>query len=233
MAREADLVLVAPATANILAKLAHGAADDLLSTSLIATRAPVLMAPAMNTAMWEHAAVQANVATLRERGVHFVGPESGELADGEHGMGRMAMLELIVSACAEVVGEAGVGGAGSASGASGAGGASGGPLSGRSIVVTAGGTEESIDPVRVITNRSSGKMGFAIAEEARALGADVTLVTARTSVAAPAGIRRVEAITVDAMRDAVLAAMKSADALVMAAAVSDYTPATPSKTKLA
>src|SRR5262249_42652260 len=108
-----------------------------------------------------------------------------------------------------------------------------GPLSGRSIVVTAGGTEESIDPVRVITNRSSGKMGFAIAEEARALGADVTLVTARTSAAAPAGIRRVEAITVDAMRDGVLAAMNNADALVMAAAVSDYTPATPSKTKLA
>lgn len=221
MAREADLVLVAPATANLLAKLAHGIADDLLSTSLLATRAPILIAPAMNTAMWEHPAVQENVATLKRRGVRFVGPEAGELADGEHGMGRMAMLELIVGACAEA--RAGVvAGAGAATL----------PLRGRSIVVTAGGTEEPIDPVRVIANRSSGKMGFAIAEEARALGARVTLVTARTTAAAPAGIATVEGMTVGAMRDAVLAAMADADALVMAAAVSDFAPAAAAKTKL-
>jgi phosphopantothenoylcysteine decarboxylase/phosphopantothenate--cysteine ligase len=225
MAREADLVLVAPATANILAKLAHGAADDLLSTALLATRAPVLMAPAMNTAMWEHAAVQANVATLLRRGVRFVGPESGELADGEQGMGRMAMIELIVSACVETLKGGGKPGRGKARD-------SAQPLRGRSIVVTAGGTEEAIDPVRVITNRSSGKMGFALAEEARALGADVTLVTGRTSGPAPGGLKHVEALTVNAMKDAVLAAMKGADALVMAAAVSDFAPSAPAAGKL-
>ena len=223
MAREADLVLVAPATANLLAKLAHGLADDLLSTALIATRAPILIAPAMNTAMWEHPAVQANVALLKGRGVRFVGPEAGELADGESGMGRMAMLELIVSACVSVRGGKARAGAITGNAA---------PLHGRSIVVTAGGTEEAIDPVRVITNRSSGKMGFAIAEEARALGARVTLVTARTTVPAPAGIKTVEGMTVGAMRDAVLAAMADADALIMAAAVSDFAPAKAAKSKL-
>jgi phosphopantothenoylcysteine decarboxylase/phosphopantothenate--cysteine ligase len=224
MAREADLVLVAPATANILAKLAHGIADDLLSTALIATRAPVLIAPAMNTAMWEHPAVQSNVAAIRSRGVRFVGPEAGELADGEHGLGRMAMLELIVHACLESIGATGTMGANGPSGAS---------LKGMSVVVTAGGTEEPIDPVRVITNRSSGRMGFAIAEEARAMGATVTLVTARTSAEPPAGIARVSAMTAGEMREAVLHAMKSADALVMAAAISDFTPTAPAKTKLA
>ena len=221
MAREADLLLVAPATANLLAKLAHGIADDLLTTALLATRAPLLIAPAMNTAMWEHPAVQENVATLRARGVRFIGPESGELADGEHGMGRMAMLDLIVSACAEARG-----GASSPAGAA-------APLRGRSIVVTAGGTEEAIDPVRVIGNRSSGKMGFAIAEEARAMGARVTLVKARTTAPAPDGIATIEGMTGGAMRDAVMAAMVDADALVMAAAVSDFAPAAVAKTKLA
>lgn len=243
MAREADLVLVAPATANLIAKLANGLADDLLSTTLVATRAPVLLAPAMNTAMWEHPAVQANVATLLSRGVRFVGPETGELADGEHGLGRMAMLELIVGACFEAVAEKGTVLRSLSPPASPAAEAPSGlspsppspakqVLRGRSIVVTAGGTEEHIDPIRVITNRSSGKMGFAVAEEARALGADVVLITAHTTAVAPAGIERVEAMTVDAMREAVLAAMKNADALVMAAAVSDFTPAAPSKTKL-
>jgi len=229
MAREADLVLVAPATANLLAKLAHGLADDLLSTALIATRAPILIAPAMNTAMWEHPAVQANVALLKGRGVRFVGPEAGELADGESGMGRMAMLELIVSACVAARGGKALGGAraGAITGIA-------APLHGRSIVVTAGGTEEAIDPVRIITNRSSGKMGFAIAEEARAMGARVTLVTARTAAPAPAhaGIKTVEGMTVSAMRDAVLAAMADADALVMAAAVSDFAPAKTAKSKI-
>jgi len=224
MAREAHLILVAPATANLIAKLANGLADDLLSTALVATRSPVLVAPAMNTAMWEHEAVRANVATLLARGVRFVGPESGELADGETGMGRMATLEAIVAACAEAVVSVGPGDGRSAPGA--------GPLSGRRIVVTAGGTEEPIDPVRVITNRSSGKMGFAIAEEAKALGAEVTLVTAKTTAPAPGGVERVEASTVAAMLDAVLRAMKRADALVMTAAVSDFAPAKPATGKL-
>jgi phosphopantothenoylcysteine decarboxylase / phosphopantothenate---cysteine ligase len=234
MAREADLVLVAPATANILAKLAHGLADDLVSTALLATRAPVLIAPAMNVAMWEHAAVRENMRILLERGVHFVGPEEGELADGEWGMGRMASLEKIVSAARETL-------------ASGHGGdrapaisrraprnttSDSTLLAGRTVVITAGGTEEPIDPVRVITNKSSGKMGFALAEEARHMGARVKLIVARTSAPPPADIPATEALTGEAMARAVRAAMADADVLVMAAAVSDFTPTTPSGSKM-
>jgi phosphopantothenoylcysteine decarboxylase/phosphopantothenate--cysteine ligase len=240
MAREASLVLVAPATANILGKLAHGLADDLLSTALLATRSPVLMAPAMNVAMWEHPAVQASVATLRERGVRFVGPEEGELADGEWGMGRMAALEAIVDACVDLLASEAGGRAGKGSPKGRAGVASststasrnGLPLRGRTIVVTAGGTEEPIDPVRVITNRSSGKMGFAIAEAARDLGASVRLILARTSAVPPSGVERIEATTASAMSEAVLREMKGADALIMAAAVSDFTPAMPKGEKI-
>ncbi|HLQ66835.1 MAG TPA: bifunctional phosphopantothenoylcysteine decarboxylase/phosphopantothenate--cysteine ligase CoaBC [Candidatus Limnocylindrales bacterium] len=219
LAREADLFLVAPATANAIGKLAHGLADDLLSTALLATRAPLLMAPAMNVAMWEHPAVEANVRTLTARGVRFVGPESGELADGEHGMGRMAALDVIVDACAAALGHAGAS-------------RNGGPLGGKTIVITAGGTEEPIDPVRVISNRSSGKMGMALAEEAHRLGARVRLILARTTETAPAGVERVEARTAAAMRDAVLAAMPDADALIMAAAVTDFAPAAPREEKI-
>jgi len=226
MAREADLILVAPATANAIGKLAHGLADDLLSTALLATRSPVLLAPAMNVAMWEHPAVQANLDVLRARGIRMVGPEEGSLADGEWGMGRMASLEAIVAACSSLVGLAGTpAGAGAAP-------ANGRPLEGRTIVVTAGGTEEPIDPVRVITNRSSGKMGFAIAAEARDLGARVRLITARTTAEPPAGVERIDAPTAASMADAVLQAVKDADALVMAAAVSDFTPTKPSGSKL-
>jgi len=221
MAREAALVLVAPATANAIGKLAHGLADDLLSTALLATRAPVLLAPAMNVAMWEHAAVQANVAALAARGVSFVGPDSGELADGEWGMGRMASIEAIVGACVAALPSEG-----------GPGASEGRPLVGRTVVVTAGGTEEPIDPVRVITNRSSGKMGFAIAEEAMRLGATVRLISARTSASVPAGVERIEATSAATMASAVLAAMQDADALIMAAAVSDYTPADPKTKKI-
>jgi len=223
MAREADLVLVAPATANIIGKYAQGLADDLLSTALLATRSLVLFAPAMNVAMWEHKAVQANVATLAARNVTFVGPDSGELADGEWGMGRMATIEAIVAACAAALSSAGDSGASS----------EGKPLAGRTVVVTAGGTEEPIDPVRVITNRSSGKMGFALAEEAMRLGATVRLIAARTTSTAPAGVERIEATSAKAMADAVLTAMQGADALIMAAAVSDYTPADPKPKKIA
>jgi len=244
MAREADLVLVAPATAHLLGKYAHGLADDLLSTALLATRAPVLLAPAMNVAMWENAAVRDNVRVLRDRGVRFVDPEEGELADGEWGMGRMASLPSIVAAARAAVGrrpgpeppharvlkeekrpEAGAGPPQGLSLVS-------QPLWGRTVVVTAGGTEEPIDPIRVITNRSSGKMGFALAEEARKMGATVKLIVARSSAPPPDGIPRVEALTVEAMASAVHAAMADADALVMAAAVSDFKPAVPSGSKM-
>jgi phosphopantothenoylcysteine decarboxylase/phosphopantothenate--cysteine ligase len=232
MAREADLVLIAPATANILGKLAHGLADDLLSTALLATRSPLLIAPAMNVAMWEHAAVQANVETLRGRGVSFVGPEVGELADGEYGLGRMAAIEAIVAACGAVLSR-GAKGTMKASRKSSSPSANGFPLHGRTIVITAGGTEEPIDPVRVITNRSSGKMGFALAEQARDMGAEVRLITARTSGPPPQGVERIEASTAGEMSEAVIRAMKDADALVMAAAVSDFTPARQSGKKIA
>jgi phosphopantothenoylcysteine decarboxylase/phosphopantothenate--cysteine ligase len=235
LARNAHLVLVAPATANLIGKLAHGLADDLLSTALLATRSPVLLAPAMNVAMWEHESVRRNVETLRGRGVRFVGPDEGELADGEWGMGRMAAIEAIVPACRAALEGRGAteplvpaGDAGDAGGA----GPGKRPLEGRTIVVTAGGTEEPIDPVRVITNRSSGKMGFAIAAEALALGARVRLVAARTSASPPQGVECIEATTASAMSEAVLDAMKDADALVMAAAVGDYAPARASETKL-
>ena len=236
MAREADLFLVAPATANLIAKATHGLADDLLSTALLATRAPLLLAPAMNVAMWEHGAVRENVRILRERGVRFVDPEEGELADGEYGMGRMASLDAIVGALRQILGDPVVKrpvspplvGTSTARPAS--------PdsklLLGRTIVITAGGTEEPIDPVRIITNRSSGKMGFALAEEARAMGAAVKLITARTTAPHPAGIPRLEALTADAMAAAVREAMPGADALIMAAAVSDFTPAEPSSSKM-
>jgi phosphopantothenoylcysteine decarboxylase / phosphopantothenate---cysteine ligase len=166
--------------------------------------------------------VQANVATLAARGVAFVGPDSGELADGEWGMGRMAAIEAIVGACAVALSSAGSGTSNE-----------GRPLAGRTLVVTAGGTEEPIDPVRVITNRSSGKMGFALAEEAMRLGATVRLIAGRTSTSAPAGVERIEATSAKAMAEAVLAAMQDADALIMAAAVSDYTPAEPKSKKIA
>ena len=237
MAREADLFLVAPATANLLAKYAHGIADDLLTTALLATRSPVLVAPAMNVAMWEHAAVRENVRILRERGVRFVDPEEGELADGEWGMGRMASLDAILAAARQALA---IGSGGDRAPAMNrrapsqpaqTTGSDRQPLLGRTIVITAGGTEEAIDPVRVITNRSSGKMGFALAEEARQMGAVVILIVARTSAPAPEG-PRIEALTGEAMALAVRAAMRDADALIMAAAVSDFAPATPSDTKL-
>ncbi len=230
MAREADLVLVAPATANLLAKLAHGIADDLVSTALLATRSLVLVAPAMNVAMWEHAAVRENVRVLRERGVQFVDPEEGELADGEWGMGRMAALETIVAAVKGAVSRGRR--APEPSSELRADDRRAEPLRGRTIVVTAGGTEEPIDPVRVITNRSSGKMGFAIAEEAKRMGARVKLILARTSAPAPEGIPSVDARTASEMAAAVRQAMRDADALIMAAAVSDFAPVGASGAKL-
>ena len=205
MGREADVVVVAPATAHVLARLAHGFSDDLIATTVLATDAPVIVAPAMETHMWQNAATQANVSALRARGVRVVEPESGPLASGEVGPGRLAALERIASAIDDAL-------------------ATSGALAGRHVVVTAGPTVEAIDPVRFVSNRSSGKMGYAIAAAARDAGAEVTLVTGPTAIAPPAGVRTFGIESAEELRDAVLAALPRADAVVMAAAVADYRP---------
>src|SRR6478609_7211087 len=174
LSRSADLVVVAPATADLMAKAANGLAGDLASTTLLATDKPVLMAPAMNVRMWEHAATQRNLATLRADGVRFVGPDEGAMACGEYGPGRMAEPAAIFEAIMGLL-------AGDAR-----------PLAGKRAIVTAGPTVEAIDPVRLLTNRSSGKQGYAIAGALAALGCEVTLVSGPTSLAAPAGVRRVD-----------------------------------------
>jgi phosphopantothenoylcysteine decarboxylase/phosphopantothenate--cysteine ligase len=201
----AEAVVVAPATANLLAKLAHGLADDLVSTVLLATRAPVLVAPAMNVNMWEHAATQANLATLRARGVHVVGPDAGALACGWEGQGRMSEPAAIAGAVELLLGPK--------------------SLAGRRVVVTAGGTREPLDGVRALVNRSSGKMGFALAAEAARRGAEVALVAGPTALAAPPGVRRIDVETALEMRAAVHAELPAADVVVMAAAVADFRPA--------
>jgi len=205
LADRADLVVVAPATANIIGKMAHGLADDMLSTTLLATTAPVLVAPAMNVHMYDHPAVIANIQTLGERGVRFVEPGTGQLACGYVGKGRLAEPDEIALAAAELLAEPQL-------------------LAGRKVLVTAGGTVERIDPVRYITNDSSGRMGVAIAEAARDLGADVTLIAARMSVPLPGGVKIVHAESAEAMRDAVLDRYVSADILIKSAAVADYRP---------
>ena len=206
MAHEADVVLIAPATAHVIAKLAHGFADDALTTTALASAAPLVVAPAMDGYMYDNPATQENLETLRRRGATIIGPESGHLASGQTGMGRMSEPAHIVDSLKVVLGRRG-------------------DMVGRAIVVSAGGTQEPIDPVRVITNRSSGKMGYAIAQAARDRGASVTLVTAPTSLPGIAGVEICRVATVAEMREAVLAACAGADALIMAAAVSDYRPA--------
>jgi phosphopantothenoylcysteine decarboxylase/phosphopantothenate--cysteine ligase len=203
LAQRADILVVAPATAHALAKLALGLADDALTTTALATAAPLLVAPAMDAHMWEHPTVQEHIATLKARGAHIAGPASGRLASGIVGHGRMLEPEALVGHIRWVLGQSG-------------------DLKGRKIVVTAGGTQEPIDPVRVVTNHSSGKMGYAIAEAARDRGADVTLITAPTSLTHPIGVTSINVTTVAEMRTAVLDACAGANALVMAAAVSDY-----------
>ncbi|HNE76228.1 MAG TPA: bifunctional phosphopantothenoylcysteine decarboxylase/phosphopantothenate--cysteine ligase CoaBC [Microthrixaceae bacterium] len=216
----ADLVVVAPATARLLSAYAHGYSHDLLTNVLIATRAPVLVCPAMHTEMWEHPSVRDNMALLVSRGTHVVGPASGRLAGGDVGAGRLADPEEIVAAAEAVL--AGIG--------------DGSPsrrrdLDGVRVLVTAGGTREPIDPVRFIGNRSSGKQGHAIAEEAAARGASVTLVTT-TDLAVPAGIERVRVDTAAEMHRAVAAVAPSAAVVVMAAAVADFTPVSVAPGKL-
>jgi phosphopantothenoylcysteine decarboxylase / phosphopantothenate---cysteine ligase len=208
----ADLVVVAPATANALAKLSHGIADDLVSTLLLATRAPVLVAPAMNVHMWRHPATQDNAARLRERGVRFVGPEAGFLACGWEGEGRMAEPDSIAQAVGLALGPR--------------------TLEGEVVVVTAGGTREPIDPVRAIANRSSGKMGYAVAAEAARRGAEVVLVSGPTALPTPAGVRRVDVETALAMRDAVRSEIGRATVFVASAAVADFRPAAPAERKI-
>jgi len=214
LGQQADLVIVAPCTAKTLGKYAAGISDDLLTATLLATRAPVLVAPAMHTEMWEHPAVQENLATLRRRGVHVVDPESGRLAGGDSGEGRLAAPESIVAAAAAVL-------AGPASQ----------DLAGLSLLVTAGGTREPIDAVRVITNRSSGKQGYAIAEVAARRGAAVTLVTT-IGRPAPDNVEVVAVQTAAEMQDAVLARAAEQDVIVMAAAVADFRPKAPPNRKI-
>jgi len=214
LGQNADLVLIAPCTAKTLGKYAAGISDDLLTATLLATRAPVLVAPAMHTEMWEHPAVQDNLATLRRRGVHVVDPESGRLAGGDSGEGRLAAPETIVAAAAAVL-------AGPATQ----------DLAGLSVLVTAGGTREPIDAVRVITNRSSGKQGYAIAEVAARRGAAVTLVTT-IGRPAPDNVEIVAVQTAAEMQDAVLARAPEQDVIVMAAAVADFRPKAPPKRKI-
>jgi len=199
----ADLVIVAPATARSIAAYAHGFSHDLLTNVLIATRAPVLICPAMHTEMWEHPAVRANIELLRARGVHIVDPESGRLAGGDIGHGRLASPEVIVAAAERLLGP--------------------GDLSGVRLVVTAGGTREPIDPVRVIANRSSGKQGYALAAEARARGAHVTLVTT-VDLPVPAGVATVVVETAQQMLESLHIEWPTTDVLIMAAAVADFRP---------
>ncbi|HEU0181881.1 MAG TPA: bifunctional phosphopantothenoylcysteine decarboxylase/phosphopantothenate--cysteine ligase CoaBC [Agromyces mariniharenae] len=211
----ADLIVIAPATANTIAKLATGLADDLLGNTVLASEAPVVIAPAMHTEMWRHPATQANIATLRSRGVTIVGPAVGQLTGADSGPGRMEEPDVIAAAALEVA---------AASGRR--------DLAGLRVVVTAGGTREPLDPVRFLGNRSSGKQGVAIAEAARARGAEVTLIAANLEVADPGGcdIRRVS--TALELQDAVTDAAREADVVVMAAAVADYRPADVSESKL-
>lgn len=208
----AELVVVAPATADVLARLAHGMADDLLTTVALATRAPLMIAPSMNVNMWRHAATQQNVATLRERGASFVGPDSGELACGWEGEGRMSEPADIVAHVALQLGAD--------------------DLSGTRILITAGGTREPVDPVRFIGNRSSGKMGFAVARQAAVRGADVVLVAGTTSLPTPAGVRRIDVETAEEMRDAVLGELQDACVVIKAAAVADFRPVQQSAQKI-
>jgi phosphopantothenoylcysteine decarboxylase/phosphopantothenate--cysteine ligase len=205
LGRGADLVVVAPATAKLIGKYTHGISDDLLTATLLATDAPVLLAPAMHTEMWEHAAVQDNLVVLRARGVHVVPPDEGRLAGGDQGPGRLAAPEHIVAVAADVL-------------------AATGDLGGFRVLVTAGGTREPIDPVRFVGNRSSGKMGYAVAEAAARRGAAVALVTTIGRPTDVSGIDIEHVETADDMARAVLARSSEADAVLMAAAVADFRP---------
>ncbi|MBV8079626.1 MAG: bifunctional phosphopantothenoylcysteine decarboxylase/phosphopantothenate--cysteine ligase CoaBC [Actinobacteria bacterium] len=206
----ADLLLVAPCTANTLAKLAHGLADNTLTEAALAHRGPVLVAPAMNPRMWAHPATRANVDTLRTRGIELVGPDEGETAEGEWGVGRMAEPAEIVSRAEQLLAPP--------------------SLAGKRVLVTAGGTREPVDSVRFLGNRSSGRMGVALAEEARRRGADVVLLAANIAVPAPIGVETIPTPTAETMLEAALA-LEDVDVAILAAAVADYRPAEAFATK--
>jgi phosphopantothenoylcysteine decarboxylase/phosphopantothenate--cysteine ligase len=215
----ADLLAIAPLTANTLAKLAHGLADNVLTEAALAHRGPVLVAPAMNTRMWEHEATQANAATLQARGIELIGPEAGELAEGEVGLGRMTEPEAIAARIEQLLGESVV--------------STQSPLAGANVLVSAGGTREPLDAVRFVGNRSSGRMGVALAAEASRRGANVTLLASNLAVPVPDGVEVVDAPTAaDVEREAANRA-GAADVVLMAAAVADYRPSEPIEGKRA
>lgn len=206
LSKKADVLVIAPATANTLAKLANGVADNLLTSTALACTAPLVLAPAMDADMWAHPATQRNMALLVERGAWVVGPGEGRLASGRVGRGRLVETHVIVGAIRQALG-------------------SRGPLAGRTVLVTAGGTQEPLDPVRYLGNRSSGKMGYALAEAARDAGAKVVLVSAPTALEAPFGVQLRPVRTAAEMATAVLAALDDSEVLLMSAAVADYRPA--------
>jgi phosphopantothenoylcysteine decarboxylase/phosphopantothenate--cysteine ligase len=214
LGKTADLVVVAPATADLLSRAATGRADDLLTATLLTARCPVLLAPAMHTEMWEHPATRANVETLRARGVHVLDPDSGRLTGADTGPGRLPEPEAIAAAALALVRPAAR------------------DLAGRHVVVSAGGTREPLDPVRFLGNRSSGRQGYALARAAAQRGAQVTLVAANVTLPAPDGVDVVPVETSAELRDAVRAAAKDADVVVMAAAVADFRPASATGTKI-
>jgi phosphopantothenoylcysteine decarboxylase / phosphopantothenate---cysteine ligase len=201
----ANLLVIAPCTANTLAKLAHGQADNLLTVTALAMRSPLLIAPAMDGGMYDHSATQENVETLKKRGATFIGPAEGHLASGLSGVGRMLETAEILGHIRVILGQNGA-------------------LDGKKVVITAGGTQEPIDPVRVITNRSSGKQGYALAQAALDMGAQVTLITTPTSLTPPVGAHVIKVETAKQMLEAVLAESVNSDALIMAAAVADFRP---------
>ncbi len=205
LAHAADLIVIAPITANTMAKLAQGLADNLLTTAALAASCPMVAAPAMDVGMWSHPATQANAATLRERGVHFAGPARGRMASGLEGEGRMLEPDEILGHIRLVLGRDG-------------------PLAGRRVIVTAGPTRERLDPVRFLSNPSSGRQGFALAQAAVDRGAEVTLITGPANLPTPVGAERVDVTTTQEMHDSVISAVERADVLLMAAAVTDYRP---------
>ena len=213
LAKLADLFLVAPATANFIGKMASGIADDMLTTTVMATTAPVMIAPAMNTNMYLDAATQANIETLKRRGCEFIAPATGHLACGDEGIGKLAAVEDIVRAVLDKLNVKR-------------------DLEGKRVLVTAGPTREAIDPVRYITNRSSGKMGYAIAEAAAERGADVTLISGPVRLRTPDGVKRVDIVSSDELCDSVIERFPGCDILVMAAAPADFTPAEFSSEKI-
>ncbi len=213
LAEAADVVVIAPATANIIAKLATGIADDMLSCTVLATKAPVIIAPAMNVNMYENPITQDNLVKLQARDFAIVGPAYGRLASGKMGLGRLVDIDEVLGTICQVLGKCG-------------------DLAGKRIVVTAGGTQEPVDPVRCLTNCSSGKMGYALAEAARDRGAQVVLVSAPSALPRPAGVDMVDIRTAQEMYEAVKKAVAKADALIMAAAVADYRPVKVSESKI-